>query len=133
VVLFTPGCKDYGPGLLKNDPYLSPHTELLPLNPPPSLANRANYAIKTFENGDYSMRLAVRPANVYGYLSSYYAFFFRIAEARERAGEWVVSERRGRYCMRSLAPSLIPGRRRAELRQIVLRLTSHSVKPREKL
>jgi hypothetical protein len=51
-VLFTSGCKDYGPGLLKNDPYLSPHTELSPLNPPPSLANRANHAIKTLKNRD---------------------------------------------------------------------------------
>jgi hypothetical protein len=51
-MLFTSGCKDCGQGLLKNDSYLSPHTEISPLNPPPSLANRANYAIKTFENRD---------------------------------------------------------------------------------
>src|ERR1700760_560681 len=36
LVLFTSGCKDYGPGLLANNPKLAPHTEISPLNPPPS-------------------------------------------------------------------------------------------------
>jgi nucleoside-diphosphate-sugar epimerase len=92
LVLFTSGCKDYGQTLLANDPNLTPHTELSPLNPPPSLSNRANYAIKTFEHKDLFDAVVLRPTVVYGYSSSYYSFFFRFAaEAKER-GEWVVSE-----------------------------------------
>jgi len=94
-VLFTSGCKDYGPGLLSNDPELAPHTESSPLNPPPSLSNRANYVLKTFEHKDLFDAVVLRPTNVYGYSSSYYSFFFRFAEEAKRVGEWVVSEEEG--------------------------------------
>jgi nucleoside-diphosphate-sugar epimerase len=92
LVLFTSGCKDYGPGLLANDPELAPHTESSPLNPPLSLSNRAHYALATFEHRDLFDAVVLRPTNVYGYSSSYYSFFFRFAEEAKRVGQWVVSE-----------------------------------------
>jgi nucleoside-diphosphate-sugar epimerase len=92
LVFFTSGCKDYGKGALANSPNLAPHTELSPLNPQPSLVNRANYAIKTFENKDLFDTVVLRPTHVYGYASSFYAFFFQFADAAKQKGEWVVEE-----------------------------------------
>ncbi|KAH8586966.1 hypothetical protein B0O99DRAFT_643117 [Bisporella sp. PMI_857] len=92
LVFFTSGCKDYGMGALANSPNLAPHTELSPLNPQPSIVDRANYAIKTFENKDLFDTVVLRPTHVYGYMSSYYAFFFQFAEGAKQKGEWVVEE-----------------------------------------
>jgi nucleoside-diphosphate-sugar epimerase len=92
LVLFTSGCQDYGTTALANDPSLTPHTELSPLNPPPMLANRANYAIKTFEHSDLFDAVVLRPTNVFGYTSSYYSFFFQFAEEARRRGVWEVDE-----------------------------------------
>lgn len=64
LVFITPGCKGYGPGALANDPDLAPQTELTPLNPQPSLVNRATYAIKTFENKDLFDTVVLRPMHV---------------------------------------------------------------------
>ncbi|KAL3421246.1 nad dependent epimerase [Phlyctema vagabunda] len=92
LVFFTSGCKDYGMGALAGSPDLAPHTERSPLNPQPSLVNRASYAVKTFENQDLFDAVVLRPTHVYGYMSSFYAFFFRFAEEAQRQGEWVVEE-----------------------------------------
>lgn len=92
LVFFTSGCKDYGVGALANSPNLTPHTELSPLNPQPSLIDRANYAIKTFENKGLFDTVVLRPTHVYGYMSSFYAFFFKFAEEAKQKGEWVVEE-----------------------------------------
>ncbi|KUJ14889.1 NAD(P)-binding protein [Mollisia scopiformis] len=75
LVLFTSGCKDYGAGPLANTPGLEPQTELSPLNPQPSLVDRANCSIKTFENNDLFDTVVTRPTH-----------------AAKKVGEWVVEE-----------------------------------------
>lgn len=92
LVFFTSGCKDYGTTPLANSPDLAPHTELSPLNPQSSLVDRANYSIKTFENNDLFDTVVLRPTHLFGYWSSFYAFFFQFAEEAKRKGEWVVEE-----------------------------------------
>jgi len=80
-------------GDLANAPNVKPHTELSPLNPYPDwLVNRANYAIKTFENEDFFDAVVLRPTNVYGHNSSFYALFFVWAQEAKEKGEWVVEE-----------------------------------------
>ncbi|EED18848.1 hypothetical protein TSTA_125620 [Talaromyces stipitatus ATCC 10500] len=75
LVFFTSGCKDYGRTALANSPGLVPHTELTPLNPQPSLVNRASYAVKTFENKDLFDTVVLRPTH-----------------EEKKKGEWVVEE-----------------------------------------
>jgi len=43
-------------------------------------ANRVNYSIKTFEHSDLFDAVVLRPANAFAYASSYYSFFFELAE-----------------------------------------------------
>ncbi|EHL03499.1 NAD(P)-binding Rossmann-fold containing protein [Glarea lozoyensis ATCC 20868] len=87
LVIFTSGCKDYGwmEGVNAETPNLQPHTETSPLNPPPVLANRTNYALRIFDCFESFDAAVVRPTNVYGLGSSYYSVFFKKAvEAKEK-------------------------------------------------
>jgi nucleoside-diphosphate-sugar epimerase len=78
---------------LADSPNLSPHTEESPLNAPPFLKDRADYAIKTFENTDIFDTIVLRPTNVYGLSSSYYGDFFRLAAEAKEKGVWEISEK----------------------------------------
>ncbi|KAG9234799.1 hypothetical protein BJ875DRAFT_504447 [Amylocarpus encephaloides] len=81
LVLFTSGCKDYGMmPYLANSPGLQPHTEASPLNSVPLLIHRTTYSIKTLDHSDAFDAAVVRPTNVYGLASSYYAGFFVVAQ-----------------------------------------------------
>jgi nucleoside-diphosphate-sugar epimerase len=86
LVLFTSGCKDYGMSpLFANSPGLAPDTEESPLAPPPFATDRANYAIKTFEHMEKFDAVVLRPTNVYGGGSSFYAGHFLLGtQAREK-------------------------------------------------
>jgi len=91
LVIFTSGCKDYGVGPhYDGEPGLTPHTEDLPINPPPLLALRAQNATKIFDHTDLFRPVLVRPTNVYGRSASYYAGFFLLAEAAVRTASSVV-------------------------------------------
>lgn len=80
LVIFTSGCKDYGPGPhLANDPALSPHTEASPISPPTFAVLRAEYSQKIFENDDVFSPVLVRPTNVHGRSSSFYGIFLSVA------------------------------------------------------
>lgn len=87
LVMFTSGCKDYGAmDFLDGDEGLKPHTEESVLNPPPFAVDRANYAIKTFENKDLFDTVLLRPTNVYGLSGSYYGEFFKLAKEAKQNG-----------------------------------------------
>jgi hypothetical protein len=78
--LFAPGCKDYGTTELADSQTWRYTQNSHPQNPPPMLANRAHYSIKTFEHSDLFDAVVLRPANAFAYASSYYSFFFELAE-----------------------------------------------------
>jgi nucleoside-diphosphate-sugar epimerase len=87
LVIFSSGCKDYGwmEGINADTPNLRPHTEESPLNPPPFVADRAACAVKIFDYAESFTAAVVRPTNVFGLGSSYYAEFFKKAvDAREK-------------------------------------------------
>lgn len=97
LVMFTSGCKDYGPSpYVSGDPNLAPHTEKSPLNPPWFLENRCEYALKVFEHGkeDGYDATVLRPTNVYGYGSSFFAGFFLMAEEVKEKGYLEFNERK---------------------------------------
>ena len=88
LVIFTSGCKDYGPGPhYANDPNLAPHTEMSPLNPPAFAQLRMQYSKKIFEHNDAFEPVLVRPTNVHGRASSYYSLFFEVAKQAAEAGK----------------------------------------------
>lgn len=83
LVIFTSGCKDYGPGPhYATDPALAPHTEESPLQPPALLALRATYARRILEHADDNLfsPVLVRPTNVHGRSASFYGLFFDVAQ-----------------------------------------------------
>ncbi|KAJ9142973.1 NAD dependent epimerase/dehydratase [Pleurostoma richardsiae] len=81
LVIFTSGCKDYGMGPHYDGAAgLAPHTEESELKPPAALAPRTTYAQKIFDHKDVFAPVLVRPINVYGRASSFYQFFFTVAE-----------------------------------------------------
>ncbi|KAK4183260.1 NAD dependent epimerase/ dehydratase [Podospora australis] len=93
LVIFTSGCKDYGadPTHLCSQPgqpqHPKPHTEETPLNPPSIVAARAFTALKILEHTDVFRPVLVRPTNVYGRSSSFYAgFFVATSEALASSG-----------------------------------------------
>ncbi|ROT42388.1 NAD dependent epimerase/dehydratase [Sodiomyces alkalinus F11] len=87
LLLFTSGCKDYGVGPhIHGAPDLVPHTEESPRNPPPPLAGRAENAARIFDHEDLLAPVLLRPTNVYGRSSSFYAGFFQVASQVAAAG-----------------------------------------------
>lgn len=81
IVIFTSGCKDYGPGPhYATDPGLAPHTEESPIKPPAFLTLRAEYSPHIFENADIFSPVLVRPTNVHGRSSSFYGLFLDVAQ-----------------------------------------------------
>jgi nucleoside-diphosphate-sugar epimerase len=77
LVMFTSGCKDYGPSpYVSGDANLAPHTEESALNPPWFLEHRCEHALKIFEHGEIDGYDAtvLRPTNVYGYGSSFFCW-----------------------------------------------------------
>ncbi|KAJ3958251.1 hypothetical protein N0V92_005178 [Colletotrichum tropicale] len=91
LVMFTSGCKDYGIGPhFDGEAGLTPHTEDLPINPPPMLAPRAENATKIFDHADVFRPVLVRPTNVYGRSASHYAGFFLVAAAAAQSGKPLV-------------------------------------------
>lgn len=88
LVIFTSGCKDYGPGPhYANDPDLAPHTEQSPIKPPAFLALRAEYSPRILEHADVLSPVLVRPTNVHGRSSSYYGLFLEMAQKAASAKE----------------------------------------------
>lgn len=83
LIIFTSGCKDYGPGVPDNHPDLAPHTETTPLNPPSFAKDRAKYSLEIF---NHFPAVLVRPTNVYGKTSSFYSCFFEVASATAKRG-----------------------------------------------
>ncbi|KAK4113117.1 NAD dependent epimerase/dehydratase [Canariomyces notabilis] len=93
LVLFTSGCKDYGMGEnhVHGTPGLAPHTEASPLNAPASLADRAHNAVRILsDHGDVMAPVLLRPTNVYGRSSSFYAAFFQVATQAAAEGAPIV-------------------------------------------
>ncbi|OBT45135.1 hypothetical protein VE00_04292 [Pseudogymnoascus sp. WSF 3629] len=81
LVIFTSGCKDYGPGDLDGASNMKPHTEETSLKAPPSLMSRTLNALKFLEYQDLFDAVVARPTNVHGYSSSYYGLFIDLALA----------------------------------------------------
>lgn len=93
LVLFTSGCKDYGPSpYLSTSPNLSPHTENSPLNPPTWAIDRAHGSLQIFNHTDVFDAAILRPTNVYGRKGSYYGLFFSIASSGKEKGVLEVSQ-----------------------------------------
>jgi nucleoside-diphosphate-sugar epimerase len=86
LVIFTSGCKDYGPEDLDGAPNLKPHTEESPLNTPPPLAPRAQNALRFLEDADLFDAVVTRPTNVHGYSSSYYGELIEFALVAKEKG-----------------------------------------------
>lgn len=85
LVLFTSGCKDYGPMVHKHgDAGLAPHTESSPMNVPAPLSARERFgsALLARENAPWDA-IVLRPTIVYGYASSHYGPLFELAAASE--------------------------------------------------
>lgn len=87
LVIFTSGCKDYGPGPhYANDANLAPHTEESPISPPQFAILRAEYSLKFLEQKDIAFTpVLVRPTNVHGRSSSYYGIYFEVGERTAEA------------------------------------------------
>lgn len=100
LVIFTSGCKDYGPGPhYANDPDLAPHTEDSPIKPPTFLALRAAYSPCIFEHSDVFSPVLVRPTNVHGRSASFYGLFLEMAQkAAVRGKPLVVPVRKDSIC-----------------------------------
>ncbi|KXH66975.1 NAD dependent epimerase/dehydratase [Colletotrichum salicis] len=91
LVIFTSGCKDYGVGPhFDGEASLSPHTEDLPIIPPPMLAPRAENATKIFDHTDVLRPVLLRPTNVYGRSASHYAGLFLVVAAAAQSGKPLV-------------------------------------------
>ena len=87
LVLFTSGCKDYGMmDQLADSQGLKPHTEESPIAPPPIAKDRATNAVRIFEHKELFDAALLRPTNVYGFSSSYYGDFFRLAKEGKEKG-----------------------------------------------
>lgn len=94
LVLWSSGCKEYGMTPLHGDPELAPHTEESPLNPPiEPIRARAEMALRIFDE-QYHKSLfdgvVLRPTNVFGYTSSYYAGMLEYAHDRKMEGRDVL-------------------------------------------
>lgn len=85
LVMFSSGCKDYGPMSQKHgDPQLAPHSESSPLNPPDFLASRCEFGSALLDKSRTSYdAIVLRPTIVYGLSSSYYGALFRLAATSE--------------------------------------------------
>lgn len=85
LVMFTSGCKDYGPMAEKHgDAGLAPHTEDTPLAPPEPLKARADFGAALLAATDAPYDTTVlRPTIVYGYASSLYGALFDLAAKSE--------------------------------------------------
>jgi len=81
LVMFSSGCKDYGPMAEKHgDPALSPHTERSPLNPPKPLAARCRLGTTLLDKTRTAYdAIVLRPTIVYGMSSSHYGSLFDLA------------------------------------------------------
>ncbi|KFZ22427.1 hypothetical protein V502_02880, partial [Pseudogymnoascus sp. VKM F-4520 (FW-2644)] len=79
LVIFSSGCKDYGPGDLDGASNMKSHTEETSLKAPPSLMPRTLNALKFLEYPDLFDAVITRPTNVHGYSSSYYGLFIDLA------------------------------------------------------
>lgn len=103
LVLFTSGCKDYGVGPhVHGTPGLRPHTEDSPLNAPAALAGRAHNAIRILDNGDVMAPVLLRPTNVYGRSSSFYAGFFQAAAQAAATGNHIIVPSQPDYILHAL-------------------------------
>lgn len=82
LVMFTSGCKDYGP-MKENhgDVGLAPHTEeASPMNPPPTLRPRCSFGTSLLaERNQLFDATVLRPTIVYGHSSSLYGRLFKHA------------------------------------------------------
>ncbi|KAK6082232.1 C6 zinc finger domain protein [Seiridium cupressi] len=87
LVLWSSGCKDYGATAVDGAPDLAPHTESSPLNPPGVVISRATDSLKMLQQTDLFDAAVLRPTNVYGHSSSYYASIFQYAAAAAASGE----------------------------------------------
>ncbi|KAE9372597.1 NAD(P)-binding protein [Stipitochalara longipes BDJ] len=67
-------------------PNLKPHTEESPLNTPPTLAPRAQNALRFLEHADLFDAVVTRPTNVHGYSSSYYGELIEFALVAKEKG-----------------------------------------------
>jgi nucleoside-diphosphate-sugar epimerase len=95
LVLWSSGSKDYGTSPLHGDPELAPHTEESPLRPPiEAVRSRFETALRIFDE-KYHQNLfdgvVLRPTNVYGYSSSYYAGMLEYAEKGKVKGKDVLT------------------------------------------
>ncbi|MBE3050386.1 NAD(P)-dependent oxidoreductase [Candidatus Bathyarchaeota archaeon] len=103
LLLFTSGCKDYGVGPhVHGTPGLAPHTEDSPRNAPPPLAARAENAIRIFENSDVAAPVLLRPTNLYGRSSSFYAGFFEVAAKAAASGTPIVIPAQPDYILHAI-------------------------------
>ncbi|KAH8885603.1 NAD(P)-binding protein [Thozetella sp. PMI_491] len=101
LVIFTSGCKDYGPGPhYDGGPDLQPHTEESPVNPTPFVTDRAANAVKILDHTDVFAPVLVRPTNVYGRASSFYCSFFDIgaSTATKKGTPLVIPTPRSSIC-----------------------------------
>ncbi|KAL1970833.1 hypothetical protein VTN77DRAFT_2667 [Rasamsonia byssochlamydoides] len=85
LVMFTSGCKDYGCTARHGDPYLAPHTEESPLNPPELLISRTEMTVRLLDGDHPFDAVVLRPTTVYGYGSSYYGPLLAYAERQGRS------------------------------------------------
>lgn len=95
LVLWSSGCKEYGMTPFHGDPELVAHTEDFPLRPPmEAIRARAEMALRIYDE-KYHKNLfdgvILRPTNVYGYSSSYYAGMLEYAESGKAKGKDVLT------------------------------------------
>ena len=103
LLLFTSGCKDYGVGPhIHGTPDLTPHTEDSPIKAPPPLVARAENAVRIFDNADVVIPVLLRPTNVYGRSSSFYAGFFEVAAKAAASGAPIVIPAAPEYVLHAL-------------------------------
>lgn len=81
LVMFSSGCKDYGPMAQRHgDPALAPHTEASPLSPPEVLAARCQLGLTLLDKRQTAYdAIVLRPTIVYGLASSHYGALFDLA------------------------------------------------------
>jgi len=92
LVIVSSSCKDYGTGLKQGEPGFAPHTEKSPLNYPRVLHTRATGALKMLNYSDEFDAAIARPTSLYGHSSSFYAYFFYLAELAktQNDGVWYI-------------------------------------------
>jgi nucleoside-diphosphate-sugar epimerase len=82
LLMWSSGCKDYGPSPLQGDPSLVPQTEDTPLNPVAEpIRQRIQTSLAIFKHKDVLDGVVLRPTSVYGYSSSYYGTLMDYAAA----------------------------------------------------